>query len=175
MKRVQLKEQWSEAKIAKMLVESLFKSAVLAVPCCGWTGHECDLLVIDKKSLRIIDLEIKISRADFKADAKKAKWWEDRPWSRRHLPAEPRQWPAKVWKHYYVLPSSIWTDELYGSINESSGVIVIGTQQGSNKPAYGVLRAAKPCRDAKPISAVDAIDIARLAGLRMWAALAKEN
>lgn len=35
-----------------------------------------------------------------------------------------------------------------------------------------LVRHAKPCRDADKISAEQAIDIARLAGLRMWDALA---
>lgn len=174
MKRVKLKEHWTEAAIAQALVRSIFNAAVLAVPCCSWPGSECDLLVVEKR-LRIIDVEIKISRADLKQDAAKQKWWHTRPWSRNKLAPLPRQWPDKVWKHYYVLPASIWTDDLYASIGPASGVIVISQGVSPSKPYLRVLRSAKPCRDAKPISAADAIDIARLAGLRMWAALAKER
>lgn len=161
---------WNENSIASALVCSVFNRAVLAVPCCNWTGNEADLLVIEKH-LRIIDVEIKISRADLKADFKKQKWWHTRPWSRRAV--GPRQWPEHVWKHYYVMPANIWDNKLFVSIPEKSGVILIdGT---STKPTFKSIRVAKPDRLAKPISAADAIDIARLAGLRMWAALLKEK
>ena len=175
MKRVKLKEHWTEAAIAQALVRSVFNQAVLAVPCCSWAGSECDLLVVEKKGLRIVDVEIKISRADLRQDAAKLKWWHTRPWSRRKQSPLPRLWPDKVWKHYYVLPASIWDDSLYASIGPASGVIVISQGVSPSKPYLSVLRPAKPCRDAKPISAADAIDIARLASLRMWAALAKER
>ena len=133
------------------------------------------MLVVEKK-LRIIDVEIKISRADLKADAKKDKWWITRPWSRRHIAAEPRRWPDKVWKHYYVMPKAIWEAKLLADINEASGVILL--EQDSRFTGglrIDVIRPAKPNRDAKPICPADAIDLARLASLRMWAALTKEK
>jgi hypothetical protein len=161
---------WNEARIAQALVGSVFKNAVLAIPNCNWTGNECDLLVIEKKNLRIIDVEIKVSRADLKADASKAKWWHTRPWSRRRTTDSPRQWPAKVWKHYYVIPSAIWDAKLLLDINVNSGVITVDSDHKLN-----VIRAAKPNKQAKPITSADAIDLARLASLRMWASFNKPN
>lgn len=71
---------WSEHAIARALVRQTFnRKYLVVVPNCNWTGHECDLLVVTE-NLRIIDVEIKISRADLKADAKKEKWWH-----REHL------------------------------------------------------------------------------------------
>ena len=166
---------WNESMIAKGLVHGLFKRSVLAVPNCGWTGSECDLLVIEP-NLRIIDVEVKISRADLKADAKKDKWWITRPWSRRHPAAEPRQWPDKVWKHYYALPAEIWDNKLLDAIPKASGVVtLVQDNRFSGGLNIKVIQKATPCRDAKPISPADAVDIARLANLRMWAALTKEK
>jgi hypothetical protein len=68
-------QPWSERLIARAIALQTFKRRYLmAVPNCNWTGHECDLLVVTD-NLRIIDVEVKISRADLKADAKKEKWW----------------------------------------------------------------------------------------------------
>lgn len=162
---------YTEASIANQLVRSLFKNAVLAIPNCSWTGSECDLLVVDKKSLRIIDVEIKISLADLKRDLAKDKWWVPRPWSRRrHAIPLRREWPAHVWKHYYVMPACVWDDKLIPELPLASGIITLDERHRIN-----VIRIAKPNSKATPISPADAIDLARLAGLRMWAALTKEQ
>jgi hypothetical protein len=151
----------------------------LVVPNCSWAGWEADLLIIDGK-LRIIDVEIKISRSDLKADLKKDKWWRFRPWSRRTMKNDAkgrqrRSWPDKAWKHYYALPREIWTEALIPSIPACSGIILVSADaRYSSGYLASVYRAAVPNRDAKPISPADAIDIARLASLRMWAALRKE-
>ena len=44
--------------------------ALVMVPNCYWTGDECDLLVV-RNDLRLVDVEVKISRSDLKADAGK--------------------------------------------------------------------------------------------------------
>ena len=167
--RVVLEPAWSEAKIAHAIGRQVFNNAILMVPCCGWTGHECDLLVVER-GLRIIDVEIKISRADLKADAAKDKWWVDRPWSRRHEIKTKSDWPPKVWKHYYVLPTAIWDAKLLPALNAASGVILIS----GSRPTFEVIRKARPNTKALRISPADAINIARLASLRMWASLIKD-
>src|SRR5258706_3107500 len=155
---------WSEYQIAAWLCRHTFQRKHLVVPNCNWTGNECDLLVVTA-TLRIIDVEIKISRADLKADADKDKWWHPRPWQRHgesRLPRTPRNWPLRVWKHYYCMPKEIWKPELLACIAPVSGVLLVGNAMIWSE------RRAKCNKDAKPIDAEDAIDIARLAGLRMW-------
>ncbi|MNU33614.1 hypothetical protein D3C71_221770 [compost metagenome] len=178
MKRAVLGAKWTEATVGRAVVKSYFKGAVLAVPCCGWTGHEADMLVVTK-DLRLIDAEVKISRADLRADAKKDKWWEHRPWSRRAELAgessgrDARQWPPKVWKHYYVMPDAVWCEDLAACIPPASGVLLL---RGCGPDQHGgitELRRAQPNRDAERLKASDAVDIARLAGLRMWDALVR--
>ena len=163
-------KSWTEASIGAWLCRNTFQRKLLVVPNCNWTGNECDLLCV-APCLRIIDVEIKISRADLKADRDKEKWWDRGfgtmvagKWVRP--PATARQWPRRVWKHYYAMPADIWKQELLDAIPPSSGVLLC---RGEGRTALiESIRKAKPNKDAKPISAADAIDIARLAGLRMW-------
>ncbi|WP_442592495.1 hypothetical protein ACSBPU_12900 [Parapusillimonas sp. JC17] len=178
--------KWSERTIASALAQQTFnRKYLVVVPNCNWTGYEADILAVTE-NLRLIDVEIKISRADLKADAKKDKWWRQeyvgsplrvddlnasgRLIRRRHVYAqqfELREWPHKVWKHYYALPADIWDDSLQGALGSpSSGVLLL------NDTPHGLRiscrRPAKPCRDADRLTPAAAVNIARLASLRMW-------
>jgi len=163
--------KWTAAIIGHAVAKHFFRCEHLAlVPTCGWTGNECDLLVVTK-NFRIIDVEIKISRADFRADANKHKWYQ-KPWP--EVPGrERRRWPRKVWKHYFVMPEEIWRDEMIAELpSDTCGVVLMRRQRnGFVKPI--LLRRAKPCRDAERLSPEQVLDIARAATLRLWDALVK--
>lgn len=168
---------WTERNIGRALVRQVFqRKHLVLVPNCTWTGDEIDLLVVTP-DLRIVDVEIKISRADLKADWKKDKWyhsWDwriDGPWKGRADKGEyrRREWPRKAWKHYYCMPESVWTLGPTGGdkpVNPASGIILLSERDGN--PCARVIRRAKPCRDAKPIHSEDVLNLARLASLRMW-------
>ncbi len=161
---------WSENTIAKVLARQFFeRKNLVLVPNCSWPGSECDLLVVNP-DLRIIDVEIKISRADLKADAKKSKWWET--WRRgvgRIDPPEPLPWPFKVWKHYYCLPSEIWDESLLQVLpSKASGILLLRTQPYDGRLIVQCARRATANRAADRITPACALDIARLASLRMW-------
>jgi hypothetical protein len=175
---------WSEGKIARAIaLQTLARKCVVLVDNCNWTGHECDVLAVTA-DLRIIDVEVKISRADLKADAKKDKWWRHlpykeaeaqgidtrtwNPWAHR----EPVEWPRKVWKHYYALPREIWNDMLFDALpTPRSGVLLLSEQRSSTTPiAVHCIRRAQPNKDADRLKPEHVIDIARLANLRMWEA-----
>lgn len=170
--------KWTETNIARALNAQFFqRKHLMVVPNCNWTGHECDLLVITE-NLRIIDVEIKISRADLKADMKKDKWFHSYDWKTdgpytefKNAERRRREWPRKVWKHYYVMPQEIWKEELFEFIPEASGVLLL--RRDHELTLIKEKRRAKPNREAEHISAVQAIDIARLASLRMWDAYSK--
>lgn len=168
--------KWSENLIAATLARVVFASKHLViVPNCSWPGGECDLLVVTP-NLRIIDVEIKISRADLKADARKDKWYYAWNWRTdgRYDPAlrKPRLWPSRVWKHYYCMPRDIWEPQLLDYLpSPTSGVLLMFEDKSSGDFRIKVERMAKPDRQADRIRAEDAIDIARLASLRMWNAL----
>jgi len=157
------------------LARGVFNDALCVVDRCGWPSYECDLLVLTRK-LRVIDVEVKISRADLKADRAKSKWIEVLRW-KPGLPDDvhgrrvPRVWPRNVWKHYYAIAAPIWTDGLLQHCGEASGVLLVDlAQRGATKYARGVevIRPAKPNTKDTPCGADDAVAIARLASLRMW-------
>jgi hypothetical protein len=167
---------WSERSIARAIaLQTLARKCVVLVDNCGWTGYECDVLAVTT-DLRIIDIEVKISRADLKADAKKGKWWHRQGsmydfHTRSYPPAAstPREWPPKVWKHYYALPADIWDDKLLDCLpSKRSGVLLLREGKGAVPVVVSCLRRSTPNKDAARITAVQAIDIARLANLRMW-------
>jgi hypothetical protein len=160
---------WNEAVIIRAICRQVLqRKCLLLVDNCNWTGHECDVLGVTQ-DLRIIDIEAKISRADFKADAAKDKWWHRQSWRDQQAgaPRVHRDWPPRVWKHYYAAPAEIWRPELLPlAASPASGVILLRERDGV--VTASVERRAKPCADAQRITAADAIDIARLANLRMW-------
>jgi len=160
---------WNENWIARALARDahIARKALLIVPRCHWTGYECDLLAIDRESMKVVDIEIKISRADLLADPKKDKWWSHH-WTR---PSVQREWPPKTWRHYYALPADVWKPDLLERLPARSGVILMRRIDGEQRVELDLARRATPNREAKPIGADDAIDLARLCGLRMWDAL----
>jgi hypothetical protein len=166
---------WNEHRIAAAVCRQTFnRKCLLLVDRCQWTGHECDVLGVTM-DLRLIDVEIKISRADLKADAAKDKWWASYGWNAelgrvaRIHPRERRDWPPKVWKHYYALPADIWVDALLESLpSERSGVLLVSERKGMRGLLVQCVRRATPNKDAERLTPAQAIDIARLANLRMW-------
>lgn len=181
--------EWNEHNIARAIaLQTLARKCVVLVDNCNWTGRECDVLGVTT-DLRIIDVEVKISRADLKADAKKEKWWE-RVFTGQYKPEEkgydangrhiwtrqeriydstPREWPRKVWKHYYALPREIWKPELLECLpSKASGVLLLWEHNGRVQVCCE--RRATTNKDAHRLTPQQVIDIARLANLRMWEA-----
>lgn len=166
---------WSEFVISRAIaVQTLARKCVVLVDNCNWTGHECDVLGVTM-DLRIIDVEVKISRADLKADAKKDKWWHRLTW-RNDGPEQRRLHPPKVWKHYYAMPADIWKPELLDCLpSQASGVILMREQRNSVTPVVAeVVRRATPAKDSYRLQPAQVLDIARLANLRMWEAYKQE-
>jgi len=173
---------WSEGVIARAIaLQTLARKCTVLVDNCNWTGYECDVLAVTN-DLRIIDVEVKISRADLKADAKKDKWWRRAGgFSWRHDEQRPpdvaRMWPPKVWKHYYAMPQEIWKPELLDCLPSlASGVILMREQRNSATPVVAeVVRRATPAKDAYRLTSEQVMDISRLANLRMWEAYKREE
>lgn len=175
--------RWSEKLIGAALSKMFEGKFMMAIPTCGWTGHECDLLAVTR-DMRIVDIEIKISRSDFRADAKKDKWyytpneasditgisWQD--YYLRKADRIRRPWPQKVWKHYYCMPKSIWAESMADQAgSDKSGIILLDYVGG--QVVASMIRAAKPDRKAEVLAAEHVIDLARHASLRMWDAYRK--
>lgn len=162
---------WSEYSIARAIaLQTLSRKCVVLIDNCNWTGNECDVLGVTK-DLRIIDVEVKISRADLKADAKKDKWWHRLGWFREG-PELPRSWPTKVWKHYYALPAEIWKPELLAHLPSTASGVLLLRHGRCNQPRVLVecVRRPVPNREADRLTAEQVIDLARLQNIRMWEA-----
>jgi hypothetical protein len=162
--------KWTEGTIAAQLAREVFKSDLCVLPNTVWTGHETDLLVCTT-DLYLIDVEIKISRTDLKKDKEKDKWWRtswghfNKVTGKYEKQVTPREYPVKIWKHYYAMPQTIWKDELLGDIQPISGILLV-----HDNGHIECIKRAKPNRSAKKILVEHAIELARLASFRMWRA-----
>lgn len=169
--------QWNEGMIARAIsLQTLARKCVVLVDNCNWTGHECDVLGVTT-DLRIIDVEVKISRADLKKDAAKDKWWlrQGWRWDQDRPPPVAREHPPKVWKHYFAVPKEIWTPDLLEFLpSKASGILVLhGKKDG--RVIVTCERRATPAKDAFRLKPEQVMDIARLANLRMWEAYHREE
>jgi hypothetical protein len=74
------------------------------------------------------------------------------------------------------MPDDIWTTLLLDRIPAVSGVLILAVPdrryRGQVEINVKTVRRARPDRSAVPISAADAVNIARLASLRYWDTLA---
>lgn len=187
---------WSEHSIARAVaLQTLERKCVVLVDNCNWTGHECDILGVTT-DLRIIDVEVKISRADLKADAKKDKWWHRtfagygerkevfNEVGRLMSVTQPSLWnskalthPRKVWKHYFAMPAEIWKPELLDCLpSPASGVLLLRESKPPQPPVIvSCERRATPAKDAYRLKPEEVMDIARLANLRMWEAYRRRD
>lgn len=170
---------WNEGMIARAIsLQTMRRRCMVLVDRCNWTGAECDVLAVTT-DLRIIDVEIKISRADLKADAKKDKWWHRLSYAEAEARGvsmwdhrDPMRWPRKVWKHYYAMPADIWTPDLLECLpSTASGVLLLHNKSGFIDVRCE--RRATPNRDADRLKPEHVMDIARLANLRMWEAYSR--
>lgn len=158
--------KWTESNITRTLAQQVFNRNLVLVPNCSWPGSECDLLVITE-NLRIIDVEVKISRSDLKREASKDKWYHNWNYNLDTATREKRDWPRKVWKHYLAMPEAIYEPSLLTCLpSEKSGIILLIPK--NNRFDYRVVRKATPDKSADKITPEMAIDIARLASIRMW-------
>lgn len=184
---------WTEKNIAAELALNHFKMRhLVTVPNCNWAGYEADLLVVTKV-LKVLDFEIKISRADFKADAKKGKWFDrvdsgvDLPtvtynrmtgrrfsYMSRQMVCVPKLHPMNIWKHYYVLPEEIYDESLDDlAASPASGILLICTAD-NGRVHFSEVRKAKANKDYQQITPAQTLDIARLASLRLWSQVRQE-
>ena len=154
--------------VGRGIAREMFKGqALVMVPNCGWTGHECDVLVVTK-DLRVIDVEVKASYADLVRDAGKDKWW-----ARKHGQRTALEHPPRAWKHWYAVSEQAWRDGAFQGLPPASGVMLWRDGTGVDRHDWskaGLLSIRKPTpnKNAKPLTPAEAIDIARLASLRLW-------
>lgn len=126
----------------------------------GMYLHECDLLVMNGRNYGV-EVEIKISKADVKKDAKKKHGHESN----------------KIRRLFFAIPESLFTDDVVAMIPERAGIFVIkpaekieyGENESYMRPPKCVLkRNAKINKYAKPFSDGERMNMGRLGMLRYW-------
>lgn len=168
----------TEFNVANFLAFHLFKRQYLIfVPNCNYTGNECDMLAVTK-DLRIVDFEIKLSKADLKVDQKKDKWFDGYNWGainkqklalgRSLTRTELNEYkvrvniPKRVWKHFIVFPEALWEDSLFDSMSDQSGLLLF-----NDKRVY-LYRKATCNRNVDRLKPENIYDLARLTCLRLF-------
>jgi len=120
---------------------------------CGMSLHECDLLVVSKAGY-LTEVEIKITRADLRADAKK--WHGHRSDVIKRL--------------IFALPD--YLENCIEFVPERAGIILVRQPNVPElypyHPRCSELRPARRNKAAGKISDADRYKIARLGALRIW-------
>jgi hypothetical protein len=168
--------KWTEARVARTIIHSkLFGRQLVIVPNTNWAGHESDLLAVDPRNLKLVEIEIKVSLADLRADADKEKWWTHSDiFATRDARVAPREHLERIWKHYYAVPNALLGPAFVKAVDRiprTSGILALS----SGAQYARVLKRCVPNRKAEPITEKECVDLARLCGLRMWDALLREE
>lgn len=128
----------------------------LIVPNVYWgmNIHECDLLVVSKAGY-LTEIEIKVSRADLRADAKK---WHGHESDR-------------IKRLFFAVPD--YLEHCLHMVPERAGIILVRPEPNvpgvyPHHPRCREIRPAKRNAAATKISDGDRYKIARLGALRIW-------
>lgn len=166
---------WSEKMIARAIsIQLLLRKCIVLIPNTTWNGAEADILGVTM-DLRLIDVEVKISRADLKREREKDKWWVRHHCWGKEGPEQLLGFPPKVWKHYFALPREIWKPELEQILpSPNSGILLLqDSPHVASDISVHCMRRAKPNRDCSRLTPADALDVARLANMRYYEACAE--
>lgn len=129
----------------------------LIVPNISWgmNLHECDLLIMNGRNYGV-EVEIKISKADLRADCKKPHGHNSN----------------RIRRLFFAIPEYLYTDEIVSMIPERAGILVITPAENMGtyytRPRCCVKRNAKINKSAKPFSDSERINMGRLGMLRYW-------
>jgi hypothetical protein len=136
------------------IVNTLFnirKNIIVPNVSWGMFNHECDLLVLSEKHFAT-EIEIKVSKADLKADFKK--WHNHRDKRIKYL--------------YYAIP--YYMENCIDLIPDYAGVIIV--QEDRNHAGYHVAeylrKAVANTACHSPMSDKDVMQLTRLGCLRIW-------
>lgn len=125
----------------------------IVVPNVSWgiNLHECDLLVI-RKSGYAIEVEIKVSKSDLKADAKKG---------HNHIDRFNRL--KELW---FAIPE--YMQDCIELIPENAGIIILSRSTYDYGLDSRTIRKAQINRNSKQFSADEMLKVAHLGAMRIW-------
>jgi len=130
----------------------------LIVPNVSWgmSLHECDLLIVSKAGY-LTEVEIKVTRADLRADAKK--------WHGHNSDA--------IKRLFFALPDYLESIDCIDMVPERAGIIIIKPKDNvpgeyPYSPRCREIRPAQRNKVAGKITDTDRYKVARLGALRIW-------
>ncbi len=123
----------------------------LIVPNVHWgmNMHECDLLVLSQAGY-VTEVEIKISKADLKADAKKVHGHRC----------------SRIKKLFFAIPT--YLEDCIEHIPERAGIITVRPKDDNVWTRCRTIREPEINKAAPKMSDRDRYKIARLGALRIW-------
>ena len=139
----------------------------LIVPCVYWGYgcfyHECDLLIVSKAGY-VTEVEIKISRGDLRADAKK---------SHRHDGGASIKYLYFAVPDYIIADGNVLKDDVMAMIPERAGIITVRAEDNvpgkyPYHPKCKRIREPTVNKAATKMSDRDRYKVARLGALRIW-------
>ena len=131
----------------------------LIVPNVHWgmNMHECDLLIVSKAGY-VTEVEIKISRAGLKADAKKSHGHRSN-WIKYLYFAVP---------DYIIADGNVLKDDVMAMIPERAGIITVRQPTGVYAGRCKRIREPTANKAATTMGDLDRYKVARLGALRIW-------
>jgi hypothetical protein len=113
-----------------------------------WFSHEIDLLIVSQ-SRYAVEIEIKISLSDLKAEKKKYHNHESR----------------KIRQFFFAVPEKL-QDRALGLIPERAGLFAVKTDHDGTLYAY-IVKPAK-INDARKLNDEEYLKLGKLAAMRIW-------
>lgn len=150
-----MKPKIKTAEMEVALAQYFDYRANLIVPNVHWgmNMHECDLLVVSKAGY-CTEVEIKVTRADLRADSRK-KHCHDSGVGRRII------------KYlYFAIPA--YLDHCLEFVPERAGVILVRPKDDNYTPRCRKIRDPQVNRAATKVPDHERYQIARLGALRVW-------
>lgn len=119
--------EWNSGRVRRALVRYLQWHQTLVIPEFDLDGGRCDLVQISRAGYAT-EFEIKISRADWKADADKQKWMKPRP---------------HIARFFYCVPEHLLPpDTVLDFVLPDAGILVCG----GDGVGYDWTREHRPAR-----------------------------
>ena len=132
---------WTALRIRYALIRNLDWYRQLLIPEFSLGGGQMDLCQISAAGY-CTEYEIKISRADWKADTAKAKWDTDALWAWSGQPKSDR---SMVSRFFYVVPETLAAKGIPDWVRPEAGVLVVHDRS----PGYDDVRELRPARRLK--------------------------
>lgn len=132
----------------------------LIVPNAHWgmgNMHECDLLIMSQSGY-LTEVEIKVSKPDLKADAKKVHGHRS----------------TRIKRLFFALPH--YLEDAIEFVPERAGIIIVSPKDDHSwGPRCKVIRKPVTNKVAQKVSAEERYKIARLGAIRIWKLKRKLN